>query len=412
MTYHNAVKYLQQAPSESNDSTALPLLWEAMRAPQRSLKYLRFTGSNGKTVCAELLLSAFQQSEYIVGSLSLPLREDGRGNVRINAKSLSPEEFTSYLERIVQILKDINLTRTQEASDEGNDEPKKPLVLSQSELLLSIALLAFYEHGCSFCIIESDAAFSDPTRRLPSPFAAAICGTIPRENQKEIQGIRSYIVHGIQEIVSAPQDQNAYRLISETCASINCRLTIPTKSELSILRLSFAGSEFCYKNENYKLALCGKFQITNATVVLEVINMLARHGFTLSQAQIFNGFLQTKAPARFEIVSVSPTIILDSTHSEEAIGVICEALADFKPLFGNQLRLCLPSEELADQYRTALSPHDFSIKSIITYSSDTKPKDIISTAWSDLSKDEILLFSIPSDQIKKLRDEFFKQLHR
>ncbi len=412
MTYHNAVKYLQQAPSKSNDSTALPLLWKMLGNPQRSLKYLRLTGSNGKTVCAELLLSAFQQSEYIVGSLSLPLREDGRGNVRINAKSLSPEEFTSYLERIVQTLKDINLTRPKEESDDGKDDPKEPLVLSYSELLLSIALLAFYEHGCSFCIIESDAASCDPTRRLPPPFAAAICGTIPNENQKEIQGIRSYIVHGIQEIVSAPQDQNAYRLISETCASINCRLTIPTKSELSILRLSLGGSEFSYKNENYRLGLCGKFQVTNATVVLEVINMLARHGFTLSQAQIFNGFLQTKAPARFEIVSVSPTIILDSTHSEEAIGVICEALADFKPLFGNQLRLCLPSEELADQYRTALSPYDFIIKSIITYSSDTKPKDIISTAWTDLPKDEILLFSIPSDQIKKLRDEFFKRLNR
>ncbi|MBO5939481.1 MAG: hypothetical protein J6Q82_08330 [Clostridia bacterium] len=412
MTYHNAVKYLQQASIESKDSTLLPLLWEALDAPQRGLKYLRVTGSNGKTVCAELLLSAFQKSEYVIGSISLPMYEDGRTNIRINAQQLSPEEFASYVERVVQALKDVNLARTKETSEDANEAPKAPLSLSQSELLLSAALLAFREHRCAFCIIESDASSSDPTRSMPAPFAAAICGTIPSENQKEIHDIRSYIVHGIQEIVSAPQDQNAYRVISETCASINCRLTIPTKSELSISRLSLGGSEFSYKDENYKLGLCGKFQVTNATVVLEVINMLSRHGYTLSQEQIFDGLRQTKIPAKFEIVSVSPTVIVDSTHSETAIEVVCKALSDFQSFLGNKLRLCFPDEALADQYRTALSPYDFSIESITTYSPDDKPKDVVSSVWTDLTKDEILFFSVPNHQIKKLRDEILKRLHK
>ena len=402
MTYHNAVKYLQQLPLESTDSSALPLLWEALDSPQRNLKYLRFTGSNGKTVCAELLLSAFERSEHTVGSLSLPVQNDGKRNIRINALPLPPEEFASYVERIVHALKAI----CAESSEDANAS------LSQSELLLSVALLAFREHRCSFCVIESDASATDPTRRLPAPFAAAICGTIPAEHQKELQQIRSYIVHGIQEIVSAPQNQNAYRLISETCAAVNCRLTIPTKTELKIERLSLSGNEFSYKNEKYKLALCGKFQVTNATVVLELISMLARHGFPLEQAQIAEGLRQTKLPAKFEIISVSPTIVVDSTHSETAVEVVCESLADFQPILGDKLHLCLPSGALEEQYLHALTLHDFAIDSITIYEKETNLKEMIASLLPKLSKADVLLVSGHCDQTLHIRDEILKKLHK
>lgn len=412
MTYHNAVKYLRQAPLESLDSTALPLLWEALNAPQRNLKYLRFTGSSGKTVCSELLISAFQKSEYVIGSLFLPFRDDGKSNIRINARPLSPEEFTSYVEQIVKMLKEMNLERAKEMADSSSETEKGFLSLSQSEVLLSVALLAFREHHCTFCIIESDASSTDPTRRLPAPFAAAICGTIPSENQQELQTIRSYVVHGIQEVVSAPQDQIAYRVISETCAAINCRLTIPTKSELNVSRVSLGGSEFSYQNKPYKLGLCGKFEITNATIVLEIIHMLSRRGYTLSQDQICDGLQETKIPAKFEVISVSPTIIVDSTYKGSAIAAICDSLSDFQTLLGKNLRLCLPSGNLTEEYLTALSPYDYSIQSVFTYNETDLPKEIARTATDSLQRNDVLLVSGPFSKTIQIRAELLKLLHK
>ena len=412
MTYHNAIKYLQQAPKESSDSQALTLLWEALDAPQRSLKYLRFTGSSGKSACAALLISAFRNSEHVVGSLSLPFQNDGKYNILINAETLPSEHFTSYVKQIVYAIKKINLERNNEIAEKESTQEVAPMVLSQSELLLSVALLAFREHRCSFCLIESEASPNDPTRRLPSPFAAAICGTIPSEHQKELQQIRSYIVHGIREIISAPQDQIAYRLISETCAAVNCRLTIPTKSELNIARLSLSGSEFSYKNKNYKLGLCGKFQITNATVVLETINMLSRYGYTLSTEQISNGLLTTKIPARFEIISVSPTIIVDSTHSESAVSVVCDALSDFSAILGDRLRLCLPFGDLSKQYAVALTSCGYTVESTFLYDSGTGTKELVSAFFQTLSKNDVLLISGHYDKTVKIREELLKQLQK
>ncbi len=405
MTYHNAVKYLQQAPRDSRNPTALPIVWDALGAPQKSLKYLRLTGSNGKTICAEMLLSAFRESEYVVGSLSFPFFGDGRNNIRINSLPIPTEEFTQHAETVFQTIKMMNSAKKEEPA-EASDQ----ITLSQSELLLSMALLAFREHRCTFCLIESDASLSDPTLRLPAPFAAAICGTIPSEQKKEIQGIRSYIVHGIQEIVSAPQNQDAYRVISETCASINCRLTIPTKAELNISRLSLSGSEFTYKGETYKLGLCGKFQITNATVVLETINMLTRRGYALPKEQIFEGLWRTKIPSKFEILSVSPTIIVDSTHTESAIAAICESLADFQSILGKNLRLCLPDGNLTEEYLSALSPYGYSVKSALTYLETDKPKEIATNVLNSLERNETLLVSGPFVQTIKIRDEILKRL--
>lgn len=411
MTYHNAVKYLQLAPLESKDPMALATLWDALDAPQKNIKYLRLTGNNGKTVCAELLLSAFQSSEYVVGSLSLPLYNNGKTNVRIGTDPISTDEFTEHVKKIVQTIKAIHFEKAKEASEDATEKSISPITLSQSELLLTIALLAFRQHRCSFCIFESDASPEDPTRRLPAPFAAAICGTIPSENQEEIQRIRSYIIHGIQEIVCDPQDSNAYRLISELCASVNCRLSIPTKSELRIQRLSLSGSEFSYKDKDYKLGLLGKFQIANATVVLEMINMLSRHGFPLAPAMISNAFLQTKIPAKFEIVSVSPTIIVDSTYSQTAIEVVCEALADFQPILGQKLCLCLP-DNLSDAYTASLINYGFSIESWIPYDTNQKTKALVTSFLANLSKSDVLLISGYYTETIKLRDEILKQLHR
>ena len=398
MTYHNAVKYFKSSPIESqntpNDTTIIAL-WDALGAPQRSLKYLRLTGSNGKTVCAQMLLSVFRNSEYRVGALALPFVDDGRENIRINAMPLDIDEFTSYTEQVLTTFKQINDSDWQ---------------LSQSELLLTVALLAFRAHCCTFCLIESEPSLSDPTKRLPAPFAAAICGTIPEENHKEAQEIRSYISHGIQEIVSAPQNQSAYRLISETCAAINCRLTIPTKNELTIHRISLSGSEFSYKNNDYRLSLCGRFQITNATVVLEVLDMLSRRGYTLPSEHILEGLSDAKIPAKFEIISVSPTIIVDSTHSETAIFAISETLSDFVPLLGTKLRLCLPSGPLCDRYSEALEAGQYTVTDLITYDPSEKPKSIAKQSIESLEPDAVLLISGHYEHTSKIRAELLKLL--
>ena len=431
MTYHNATKFLLQAPEDLPEvvaGTRIRTLWEALGQPQRNLKYIRLAGSSGKTVCAEMLVSCFKQSTFTVGCLITPLRQEIRENIRINGTPLSFEQMATYVEQIYRGVGSINASTAYDAEEtEPREESQNavPFQLTRHEILLTAALLAFRDRHCDFCILESDHTHADATRFLPAPFSAAICGTIPSEDRKEIGRIRSYIGHGIQEIVSAPQNQDAYRIISDTCASINCRLTIPTKSTLEIHRISLSGSEFSYRGHSYRLSLCGKFQVTNAIVVLEILEMLARRGFGLTYEQITIGLHHTKIPAKFEILSVSPTIIADSTHSEVAVETVCDSMAEFRSLIGSKVRLCLPEQSLADRYSAVLIEKQYEIEQTILFDEpesieitskasqtahNKRVVELIKQALKDLSADTILLISGSYPFTSEIRYELLKKL--
>lgn len=419
MTYLNAYKFITNAPDDTNSSSNgenLKRLWRILGNPQRNIKYLRLVGSNGKTVCAELLMSAYKRSNFKLGCLVTSVRTDLRDNIYVDGSTLSFEEIAKCVEKIYKIAREQN--KPEQIAQNGCD-----FILTKQEILLTAALLAFNDNNCDFCIIESDHNHADPTVFLPPPFSVAICGAIPCNSKNDVHMIRSYICHGIQEIVSAPQNQDAYKIISDTCSSVNCRLTIPTRSKLEIHKLTLGGSEFSYKGEDYKIGLCGKFQINNVIFVIELLDRLTAKGFGINIEQIKEGFCNLRIPAKFEILSIMPTIIVDSTHSEVAISTVCESMSEFRDIIGSKIRLCLPEGKIVEKYIKTLSDKNYDIKNIIVATDNSqnplsdkkiiychKIKDLIKQALNDLEKDEILLISGPSSFTLQVRYELLAEL--
>ncbi len=423
MTYHNAIKFIKAAPNitpkDHSASDRINALCAALGNPQKKIKYIRLAGSNGKTVCARMLLSILNKAHIENGCLSMPIYSEIRDNVRINGEPISMDETVEYVSAVKAAVDRIN-SETQKS-----DRIFHP---TAHEILLCIALLAFVSHKCSICIIESDHTGEDPSRFLPAPFAAVICGSIPiRDRDKQdINKIRSYICHGVREIISAPQNTDAYKIIADTCFSVNCRLTIAAKNNIDIQRLTLRGTEFIYKNNEYALRVCGKFQTVNAVVAIESADMLSRFGYKISKENIKDGLYDVTAPCKFEIISLSPTIIADSTHTPIAIEAICESLADFKEITGTKINLCLPNGELIDQYVNALTKQGYTVEKISALEiedirheySEIRPclslsktaKATAKAALAELNSKSTLLISGPSNFTRQIRYEMLKIL--
>lgn len=355
MTYFNAVKFIRSAPQSSGDCNNLIAVLAGLGNPQKRIKYVRLAGSNGKTVCAEMLMSVLAGSGYTAGCLRMPAREDPRENVCIGNKAVSVEEFCDFVHQV----------KTEIENIRKNSEEMSDFSLGSAEILLAVALLAFCKHHCDVCFIESDHFGSDPSVILPPPFAAVICGTIPSGDQHEISRIRSYICKGIEEIVSAPQDSDAYKIIFNTCYEINCRLTLPVRSEVEIVRLSLGGTEFLYKGERYSISLCGGFQVYNAVLALEVIEMLARKGFAIDHQSVVSGLGKLRIPAKVEVVSLRPLIIVDSTHTPVAVRTVCESILEIIGKTDKKVRLCLTDAELAKGYISVLEENGCRVSRVI-----------------------------------------------
>ncbi len=417
MTYHNAIKFIKNAPNitpkDTSASERILRLCKELGNPQKRIKYLRLAGSNGKTVCARMIISILNEAKIQNGCLSMPIHSEIRDNVRINGEPITMDETVGYVEEICKAVARIN-----EEAAEGEDI--KVFRPTAHEILLCVALLAFVAHGCTLCIIESDHNGEDPSRFLHSPFAAVICGRIPSGERQEILKIRSYICRGIREIISAPQNQDAYKVISETCVAANCRLSQPTRNKFKIMNMNLRGTTFLYKDREYSLRICGKFQTANALVAIESAEMLTRCGYKIAAETIQAGLAKVQAPCKFEILSISPTIIADSTHTGIAIGAVCDSLADFKQFTGTNVRLCLPEGELIPQYIEALEERGYTIEKIsalIDPSEEEKreyslpvtlsktAKATAKDALAALPKDHILLISGPSNFTMKLKYE-------
>ena len=414
MTYYNAIKYIKNAPNiapvESSAAERISKLCAALGNPQKRIKCVRLAGSNGKTVCARMLISILNKAQISNGCLSMPIQSEIRENVKINGEPISMDETVKYVEQVCQAVACIN-------AEQESGAAFRP---TAHEIILCVSLLAFNEHSCSLCIIESDHNGEDPSRFVISPFAAVICGCIPSKEKSEVTKIRSYIHRGIREIISAPQNRDAYKVISDTCATANCRLTIPARNNFGILYINLGGTRFSYKGNEYSLRLCGKFETTNALVAIESAEMLSRCGYKISNEHVKSGLASVVAPCKFEILSLSPTIIADSTHTSIAIAEVCDSLAEFKDITGTNIRLCLPEGELVEEYTKALKARQYSIQKIsvlenpsldekleysLPISVSKTVKATIKDSLAGLDKSDILLISGPSNFTSKLRYE-------
>ena len=419
MTYHNAIKFIKNSPiappENSSPAQRITDLRATLSNPQRKLKYIRLAGNNGKTVCARMLISILNSAGITNGCLSMPIYSEIRDNVRINGEPITMEETVSYVEQICQAVNRMNKGKSEE-------ELFRP---TQNEIMLCIAMLAFMEHDCELCLLESDHSGNDPSKFIYLPIAAVICGKIPADDKEEIAKIRAYISRGIQEIVSIPQDTESFKIISDICANAGCRFTVPARTNFNITRLGLRNTEFNYKDNEYSLRLCGKFQALNALVAIEACEMLVRAGYNIEREHVRLGLSTATAPCKFEVISVSPAIIADSTHSAIAISTICDSLSDFKAMTGTNIKLCLPAGALVSQFAEALEQRGYCIKKVSalaeadTTESHDYPfsikllktvKQTVKDALAELDPEEILFISGPINFTRAIRYEMLAVL--
>jgi dihydrofolate synthase/folylpolyglutamate synthase len=189
---------------------------------------------------------------------------------------------------------------------------------------------------------------------------------------------------------------------------------------MSVTSCTLGGTTFSYKGKEYSMGLCGKFQLSNAEVALETIDMLIRRGFSITYEDIKKGFASIRLKSKFEILSLNPIIIADSTHKAVAISTVCDSLLDFKSLTGNKICLCLPEGQIIGEYISSLEERGYNIQKIFTTATHPEdplifpcptPKAMAKEALSFTTSDMILLISGQYDFTDKLRREILAKLN-
>jgi len=291
-------------------------LCAALGSPQDHLRVIHVAGTNGKGSTCVMLAEVARAAGLKTGLYTSPYVTDFRERMQINGGMIPKEDLCRWTE----VLK----SRT-----EALPEP-----VTEFEFVTAMAFAWFAEQGCDLVVLEVGLGGRwDATNII----RASLCSVIMKIalDHTEILGDTlakiafekcGIIKPGCPVMTACGQDPEALEVIRATCAERGSALTIANEADCEIIASSLAGSECVLAGLPVHVPLIGRHMCQNALVVVKTARLL---GF--SDEAIQAGISCAKMPARMEVLSASPLIILDGGHNPDGARALAASLEELCP---------------------------------------------------------------------------------
>lgn len=298
----------------------------ALGNPQRKLSAVHIAGTNGKgSVCA-CLSSIFQSKGLKTGLFISPYIIDFRERMQINSEYISKTDYAKIA------------TEVRMAAESLDGE----LFPTEFEFVTAAALLWFEKNGCDTVVLEtglggrldSTNVFDDPLCTVITSVSTdhtAVLGDSLEKIAAEKCGI---IKEGRPVVTPLSQPDEVMKVIRAKAAEMGTPLYAVDRRQADVLFDTVGGSDFVFDRMNIHQPLAGSFQIENTCLAITA----ARLAFSdITDAEIVGGVAKTRHPARLEVMSKSPLIILDGAHNDGGAAALAASLEKYLPgrrLFG------------------------------------------------------------------------------
>ena len=262
MTEQDAIDYIENY-TWSSTRLGLERTVELLRRlgdPQKELKFIHVTGSNGKGSTCAMLASIMRQAGYKTGLYTSPYIQEFRERIQINGEYISGADLAALTE----------LVRDQaEAMD---DHP------SQFELVTALAIEYFRRQKCDIVVLEVGMGGAlDATNAIDAPEVAVITNIGLEHTEylgdtlEAITAVKAGIIKPGCSAVCYDGEKVVTEVVRGVCAEKNVPLKCVDFSELRLIEESLDGQRFVYRGEEYFIPLLGRHQMYNTATVLDVV---------------------------------------------------------------------------------------------------------------------------------------------
>lgn len=291
-------------------------LLAALGNPQSSLRFVHVAGTNGKGSTCAILASILQHAGYRVGLFTSPALYRFEDRIRVDGVHISAEDLLAATSRVKRV------------ADVMSEHP------TEFELLTAVAFCHFEQKECDIVVAEVGLGGRLDSTNVIETVEVSALTPISFDHRaylgstlKDIAGEKAGIIKQGVPIVSAVQESEVRIVIEAAAAAAKSTL-----EEVDPLRLEGTTDRFSYRErDNLSLGLSGSFQLMNAAVALDVIDVLRAAGWNVSEAAIRTGLKRVSWPGRFDIVSEEPLIIFDGSHNPAGMDALMSALDERYP---------------------------------------------------------------------------------
>lgn len=288
--------------------------------PQDKLKFIHVAGTNGKGSVCRLLSSVLTDAGYRTGLFISPYIVDFKERIQINNELISEKTLEEAVERTFPILEKLR---------------EEDCVITEFEYVMALEFLIHAEAECDVVVLETGmGGLLDCTNVIKPPLCTVLTRigldhtAVLGDTIEEIAEQKCGIIKSGSVVVTSPQDDKAMSVIEKTCADKNVLLIQSEKLNARVKSESLSGTALSYNGIDLTLNLLGSHQVENAKSALAAIEVVKKH-FEITEENIKNGFLNTTNPARFELLSRAPFIILDGAHNPDGISALRDSLKKY-----------------------------------------------------------------------------------
>lgn len=277
--------------------------------PQNDLQFIHVAGTNGKGSVSTMLSEIFIAEGKKTGLYTSPFVISFRERMQINGEMISEEELAKYTETVIT------------EAEKMTDTP------TEFELITAIALLYFKEQNCDIVVLEVGlGGIYDATNIIPAPLACVITSISLDHTEylgdtlASVAGNKAGIIkENSPVVVSYGQDGEVLEVIKNKAEGTHSEVIIcENKTEF------YNGKSFMYKDKRYDLSMLGVHQVQNAVTAIETASLLGAKA-----TSIYKGIKNARLPARAELVSRQPAVIIDGAHNTDGVSVLCRTVRRF-----------------------------------------------------------------------------------
>lgn len=349
MNYNEALKYVESIGKFGINlgMKRIERFCEILGNPEKKLKVIHVGGTNGKGSTTTFISKILEDAGYRVGVYTSPYIERFTERIRINKDEIPETEVARLVSEMVP--------HVETLVKEGLEHP------TEFEVITAVAFKYFAEQNVDFVILEVGLGGRFDATNVVDPLLSVLTTisldhtNVLGDNIAQIAYEKAGIIKKDKPVVMYPQEKDAEKVILDVAKEMNSKIYKVENVNHTVLSESVDGTEYNLDGEvkysNLKISMLGHHQVMNTKTAILAIKALKDLGYDIKDESIYKGLAAAKWPARFEVLTKDPIIVLDGGHNVQGI----EALVDSIKKYFNGKKVRITCGMLSDKDYTKMT---------------------------------------------------------
>jgi dihydrofolate synthase/folylpolyglutamate synthase len=315
-------------------------LLRAIGSPQKAFPVVHVAGTKGKGSTVAMISAILDAAGYRVGRYMSPHVHRLEERIAINGEPIDEAALVAAFAEVIPRVEALDAAAAKRAGSGP----------TWFEVVTAVALLHFARSGVEIAVLETGLGGRLDATNVTRPLLSVIT-SISLDHMRvlgptlgRIATEKAGIIKRGCMVISGATAPAARRVIVATAARRRAPL-LQLDRDFSASHVPHrdsgplaAGSSLIVElparyatttgRERYPLAMAGSHQAANASLAVVAAHALGARGLKISSEAIASGLARASLPARIEVVSKKPLLIVDAAHNVASMRALLDTLRE------------------------------------------------------------------------------------